>query len=214
MINKIVIGLVVIVLILCYGKFIAPRLEQRRRDKNKEDWILTKASELHGSQKYGDNPYIYHLRKVLEKERTYCSFFGDDPDLMKALEMAAVFHDTLEDVTGYTYNDLKRDAEKVFSDSFYSDMVAEIVFACTNDKGRNRSERAGEAYFEGIRTTGYAPFIKACDRLANIEFAKSQRSSLYEKYKKEMPEFLRRIENPDNPVPPELKEKLCSFLVD
>jgi (p)ppGpp synthase/HD superfamily hydrolase len=182
--------------------------------KHGDDWLLSRASDLHGNQRYGDNPYVYHLRKVLEKVKTYEKFYGEDPDLLRTLEMAAVFHDTLEDVPSYTYNDLKRDARKVFSDEFYVNMVAEIVYACTNDKGRTRAERAGEEYYKGIRETGYAPFIKACDRLANIEFAKSQGSSLYDKYIQEMPGFLKKIEEPGNLIPLELKEELCAYLVD
>ena len=48
--------------------------------------------------------------------------------------------------------------------------AAEIVYALTNDKGRSRSERAGEHYYAGIRETPYAPFVKLCDRLANMTY--------------------------------------------
>ena len=211
---KIIIGIIVIALIICYGiittresfKFYPPTID--------DDWLLDRASELHDDQKYGDNPYVYHLERVLRNVKTYESFYGDDPELMRALEMSAIFHDTLEDVTGYTYNDLKKDARVVFSDEFYVNMVAEIVYACTNNKGRTRAERAGEEYYEGIRKTGYAPFVKACDRLANIEFAKSQGSSMYKKYIQEMPEFLKKIEEPGNLIPPKLKAELCAYLED
>lgn len=186
-------------------------LESKSDDGN---WMILRAGYLHRNQKYGDLAYTYHLVKVLDKVKEYSDFFGDDPELMQALEMAAIFHDTLEDVTGYTYNDLKRDAAKVFDDPFYTNMVAEIVYACTNNKGRNRAERAGDEYYKGIRETGYAPFIKACDRLANIEFAKSQGSSLYDKYVQEMPSFIKKIEAADNPVPPKLIEALCLYLLD
>ncbi|MCI6249622.1 MAG: hypothetical protein MR641_00070, partial [Bacteroidales bacterium] len=47
-------------------------------------------------------------------------------------------------------------------------MAAEVVYALTNDKGRTRAERAGEHYYAGIRATPYAPFVKLCDRLANM----------------------------------------------
>ena len=213
---KIVLVILVVALIFCYGIFITPKLDKKRKPEiiTFEDYILSRAMELHGNQLYGTNPYSYHLRKVLANVKKYEAYYGDDPDLMRVLEMAGVFHDTLEDVTGYTYNNLRRDAEKVFDDGFYVNMVCEIVFACTNDKGRTRAERAGDAYYAGIRKTGYAPFIKACDRLANIEFAKSQKSSLYKKYKEEMPEFINKITEPGNLIPEELKMELCSYLVD
>ena len=47
-------------------------------------------------------------------------------------------------------------------------MAAEVVYALTNDKGRTRAERAGEHHYAGIRATPYAPFVKLCDRLANM----------------------------------------------
>ena len=47
-------------------------------------------------------------------------------------------------------------------------MATEVVYALTNDKGRTRAERAGEHYYAGIRATPYAPFVKLCDRLANM----------------------------------------------
>ncbi len=206
---NIIIGIAVIALIICYGIIITRKSLKSYPIDN--DWLLDRAAELHDNQKYGNNPYIYHLERVLQNVKTYESFYGDDPELMQALEMSAIFHDTLEDVTGYTYNDLKKDARVVFSDEFYVNMVAEIVYACTNNKGRTRAERAGEEYYEGIRKTGYAPFVKACDRLANIEFAESQQSSLYKKYIQEMPEFLKKIEEPGNLIPPELKAKLCAY---
>ena len=213
---KIIAGLIVILLI-CY--FVIRYVREKKRREEVEllktsDWMLLRATELHGNQKYGEGPYKYHLEKVLMNARKYMSFYGDDPELTQALEMAAIFHDTLEDVVGYTYNDLKRDVAKVFSDPFYVDLVAEIVYACTNDKGRNRAERAGDAYYKGIRETGYAPFIKACDRLANLEFSGQQRSSLHKKYIQELPEFLKKIEAADNPIPTGLKEELCSYLPD
>ena len=179
-----------------------------------EDRLLWMASDLHGDQKYDTHPYAYHLRAVLENVEKYSSFYGDDPELMAALRMAGIFHDTLEDVPSYTYNDLKEDARKVFLDEFYVNMVAEIVYACTTDKGRNRKERAGDKYYAGIRDTGYAPFIKACDRLANISYAVEHKSKMAKVYIQELPEFLKNITKEDNPIPPDLKDALCQFLQD
>ena len=50
-------------------------------------------------------------------------------------------------------------------------IAAEIVYALTNEKGRTRAERANERYYEGIRTTPYAPFVKMCDRVANMTYS-------------------------------------------
>ena len=49
--------------------------------------------------------------------------------------------------------------------------IAELVYAVSNEKGRNRKERANDKYYGGIRNTNYAVFVKLCDRMANIEFS-------------------------------------------
>ena len=134
-----------------------------------DEEILWMAGELHGNQRYDVHSYTYHLSEVLENVKKFSGFYGDDPELMAALKMAGVFHDTLEDIPSYTYNDLRKDIGKVISDEFYVNMVAEIVYACTTEKGRSRKERACDKYYSGIRDTGYAPFIKACDRVANMD---------------------------------------------
>jgi (p)ppGpp synthase/HD superfamily hydrolase len=179
------------------------------------DEIVREASYLHRYQSYDKSPYTKHLSRVAEIARKYWDFYGNEPKLHEALWMAAWFHDTLEDVPSYSYNDLLRYATKFFQgDTMYAEMVANIVYACTTEKGKTRAERAGDKYYQGIRETGYAPFIKACDRLANMEYAYSVHSSMEKVYKKEIPEFLKKIENPDNPIPPELKKELCQYLQD
>lgn len=179
------------------------------------DEIVREASYLHRYQSYDKSLYTKHLSRVAEIARKYWDFYGNEPKLHEALWMAAWFHDTLEDVPSYSYNDLLRYATKFFQgDTMYAEMVANIVYACTTEKGKTRAERAGDKYYQGIRETGYAPFIKACDRLANMEYACSVHSSMEKVYKKEIPEFLKKIENPDNPIPPELKKELCQYLQD
>ena len=70
-----------------------------------------------------------------------------------------------------------------------SHLATEIVYALTNEKGRNRHERANEKYYAGIRDTMYAPLVKACDRLANYNYAKETHSRMVSCYEKEM-EFI------------------------
>ncbi len=82
-------------------------------------------------------------------------------------------------------------------------LASEIVYALTNDKGRNRAERGGDRYYQGIRATPYAPFIKLCDRLANTSFSfniqPSSKPGMKDKYRAEMPHFMESIsvENDD-----------------
>lgn len=92
-------------------------------------------------------------------------------------------HDVIED-TRQTYNDVKNAT---------SLEVAEIVYALTNEKGKTRKERANEKYYNGIRNTPYATFVKLCDRIANIQYSMSQRSRMLEMYRKETPEFINTL---------------------
>lgn len=85
-------------------------------------------------------------------------------------------HDTLEDVSSITYNNLKTATNTI---------VAELAYACTNEKGKTRSERANAKYYEGIRNVKYARFVKLCDRIANLEYSLSVKSRMFEMYKKE-----------------------------
>jgi len=71
--------------------------------------------------------------------------------------------------------------------------VADIVYAVTNDKGKNRKERAGDKYYEGIRNTPGAVFVKLCDRIANVQYGKMTKSRMFEMYKKENSEFILQL---------------------
>ena len=83
-------------------------------------------------------------------------------------------------------------------------LAAEIVYALTNDKGRTRAERAGEKYYQGIRETPYAPFVKLADRLANItySFTHCNEANAYMKdvYRQELPHFLEAITSPADDI--------------
>jgi hypothetical protein len=102
-------------------------------------------------------------------------------------------------------------------------MATEIVYALTNDKGRTRAERAGENYYKGIRETPYAPFVKLCDRLANVTYSCSIDSGtsgnrMREVYKHEMPHFLPALKSDsDDPrlqIPFEVIAALAEILID
>ena len=90
------------------------------------------------------------------------------------------------------------------------DQVPEIVYALTNEKGRNRGERANDLYYQGIRQTKFASFIKMCDRLANIQYTMMFvfANRMLDVYRKEYPEFIRSIsEGAVTQVPDVMKEE-------
>ena len=105
---------------------------------------------------------------------------------------AAFYHDSIEDAR-LTYNDVMKIAEEQM-DKEQAFLATEIVYALTNEKGRNRAERANEKYYEGIRAVPYAPFVKLADRLANTSYAFSKGTAdslrMSKVYREELPGFL------------------------
>ncbi|MBQ8158315.1 MAG: hypothetical protein IJ081_04765 [Prevotella sp.] len=185
--------------------------------------ICESAHKLHASvnQTYGkDQPYAFHLDMVanLAKDFAYLNCVSEE-DVVPIM-FGAYYHDSIEDAR-LTYNDVMKVA-KTFMNDEQALLATEIVYALTNEKGRNRAERANDKYYEGIRTTPYAPFVKLCDRVANITYsclgADSENNRMKEIYKKEVPHFLASI-NPhsDDPrfkIPAEMVEVLAEQLID
>lgn len=144
-------------------------------------------------------PYEFHLRMVVQvykdfkhllpemlltrEESCYHNSFETIDETQSAIEYACWGHDLIED-TRVSYNDVK-------SKLGYN--VAEIVYAVTNEKGKTRSERANDKYYEGIRNTPGAVFVKLCDRIANVQYGKMTKSRMFEMYKKENEDFIKML---------------------
>ena len=195
-----------------YQNQYADKIEQMRKA----------AHELHQSvnQIYGDNlPYGYHLDMVVEGIREYGHLVCAVEDDVLPLFFAGFFHDSIEDAR-LTYNDVMRQARNVLTEE-QALMATEVVYALTNDKGRTRAERAGEKYYKGIRETPYAPFVKLCDRLANVAYSCSENEGENNRmkgiYKDEMGHFLQAINPHSNDqrflVPVEMIEALAEILI-
>ena len=71
--------------------------------------------------------------------------------------------------------------------------AADIIYAVTNEKGKSRKERANGKYYEGIRNTPGAVFVKLCDRIANVQYSKMTKSRMFEMYKKENDNFMTQL---------------------
>lgn len=161
--------------------------------------IRSMAHQIHESvnQFYdGDKPYGYHLDMVAKEVYAYGHLvLVGEADLLP-LFMGAWFHDSIEDAR-VSYNDVKKIALKFGLTEEQAFLASEIVYALTNEKGRNRKERAGKRYYEGIRNTPYAPFVKMCDRMANIRYScgcyNMGNLRMAKVYEDEMPYFTRAI---------------------
>ena len=181
------------------------------------------AHELHQSvnQTYGEGlPYGYHLDMVVSGIRDFGYLVCAGEDDVLPLFFGGYYHDSIEDAR-QSYNDVVRTARRWLTEE-QTLTAAEIVYALTNDKGRTRAERAGEKYYKGIRETPYAPFVKLCDRLANVTFSCASDDSsnvhMKEVYKLEMPHFLASINAHSDDrrllVPQEVVLKLAECLID
>lgn len=161
--------------------------------------IRRSAHQLHENvnQFYdGDKPYAYHLDKVAKEVYQYGHLVLTDEADVLPLFMGAWFHDSIEDAR-VSYNDVKKIGAKLGLTEEQALVAAEIVYALTNEKGRNRKERAGKRYYEGICATPYAPFVKMCDRMANIRYSCGNYNAgnmrMAKVYEDEMPYFERAI---------------------
>ena len=161
--------------------------------------IRSVAHQLHESvnQFYdGDKPYGYHLDMVAKEVYAYGHLVLVGEEDLLPLFMGAWFHDSIEDAR-VSYNDVKKIALKLGLTEEQAFMASEIVYALTNEKGRNRKERAGKRYYEGIRNTPYAPFVKMCDRMANIRYScgscNIRNLRMAKVYEDEMPYFTQAI---------------------
>lgn len=72
--------------------------------------------------------------------------------------------------------------------------VADVIYALTNEKGKNRSERANDKYYDGIKKYSGYIFVKLCDRIANVQYSKLTKSRMFEMYKTES--FIEKINPP------------------
>lgn len=177
--------------------------------------------ELHRSvgQTYGESlPYGFHLDMVVDSIRRYGHLVAIEEADVLPLVFGGYYHDSIEDAR-QSYNDVMKMACRWMSEE-QAVTAAEIVYALTNDKGRTRQERAGERYYKGIRETPFAPFVKLCDRLANVAHScvsKDARNLRMKGiYEKEMPHFLSSIDpksnDPRRLVPPEVVSSMMELL--
>lgn len=160
--------------------------------------IMQSAFDLHDgvNQIYGGiHPYGYHLQMVAENVMKYGHSVCVDPADVPLLIFGAYYHDSIEDAR-LTYHDVARAAQR-YMDESQAVCAAEIVYAVTNEKGRTRAERADERYYQGIRETPYAPFVKLADRLANAAYSMSSHDEgnlhMREVYRGELPHFLNSL---------------------
>lgn len=150
-------------------------------------------------------PYEFHLRMVVQvfqdfkhllpgklyvtSHEVYRGIWEEEDITNEIIELACWGHDLIEDCR-VSYNDCTQNLKV---GKYNDDHPADIIYAVTNEKGKNRKERANDKYYEGIRNTSGAVFVKLCDRIANVQYSKLTKSRMFEMYKKENEEFVREL---------------------
>ncbi|MFW6243092.1 MAG: HD domain-containing protein [bacterium] len=146
---------------------------------NKERALMV-AEKAHANQTYDIYPYIYHVRQVMQIAES----LGYDENII----VSCILHDVLED-TDLSYNDIKK---------AFGKEVAEIVYAVTDELGRNRTERKLKT-LPKIRSNWKATVVKICDRIANMTQSKMYNKNLFDMYIKEYDEFYNQLNCQEHP---------------
>jgi len=150
-------------------------------DQKALSWAINKHKET--NHLYDGKPYEVHLWQVVDVAKMFIHCIREeDIELVYAV---CWLHDTIEDCR-VTYNDVKQE---------FGIEIAEGVYALTNEKGRNRKERANGKYYEGIRNTNVAAFVKICDRIANVKYSFESGSSMLKKYFDENEWFMLQVDS-------------------
>ncbi len=134
-------------------------------------------SEVNHYYDYDGQPYSVHLEMVYSIGQRFIHLV---PKENRDNVLAACWaHDVIEDCR-QTYNDVR---------SATNESVADLVYALTNEKGKNRKERGGSAYYSGIIGTPFAAYVKICDRISNVQYSKNTGSRMFDMYKNENRDF-------------------------
>ena len=121
-------------------------------------------------------PYSFHLRMVEEQVRKFGNLL---PTGYILALMGAAGHDLIEDAR-VTYGDLR---------SMVSEDICEIIFLCTEMRGRYRADRKNDAFYEDLKTNKIAVFVKLCDIIANVKFGFLENSKQFQRAKEEYPKI-------------------------
>ena len=131
---------------------------------------------------YDGKPYSFHLDMVDEVIMKFKHLVPADKLII--YRAGGRCHDLIEDCR-QTYNDVRTSTNSE---------VADLAYALSNEKGKSRSERANDKYYEGIIAQEGATFIKLADRIANIRYSKTKKSHMIGTYRAESSSFYDKMQ--------------------
>lgn len=147
------------------------------------------AYEAHSNQKYGGRPYVLHLydTALVLAEFGFSPYTADEDEQhdLECVAIAAFLHDIIED-SDLSYEDIRKE---------FGDKIADIVWAVTDEPGKNRRERHAKTYPK-IRADWRATAVKLADRIANIRNCLNENPRLLGMYVREWPEFKQAVAGP------------------
>ena len=133
---------------------------------------------------YSGYDYDLHINSVVNVGRKYLHLIDEEARFDTLA--AAACHDLIEDCR-VNWNEL---AAKT------SPRPADIVYAVTDELGRNRTERAEKTHPK-IAALKEATFVKLDDRISNMKFSYfvNDDKGMFIKYKNEFPKFFKALYN-------------------
>jgi (p)ppGpp synthase/HD superfamily hydrolase len=133
------------------------------------------AAMRHALNNYDGKPYYVHFEDLEQVLRDHNE--DDEKSLIQAN-----CHDAIED-GGVSYNDIKKK---------FGLETAEVVYLCSDNKGRNRDARKNQAFYDEIKSSDFrlqATKIKVADRIANTRRSVKNGHGMGDKYKEEYNHF-------------------------
>ena len=139
--------------------------------------------------------FLYLITDLVDKFITRCGLKG---------------HDLIED-TRLTFNDIKEVLDKILvKNGLYSDnmtldeiaendyidipkQIAEVIYLCTDYKGRTRGERKPIEYYKELIENKIAVFVKISDIIGNTKYSFLKNTPMFAMYKKEWQSKVRNL---------------------
>lgn len=133
----------------------------------------------HLMKTWGGWSYQVHLDRV---DDALVDFgYGDNTVEGWSRRIASVFHDIIEDC-GWTYNDVKEFVLYATKNKKAAYHVADICYAVTDEKGKNRKQRKPEKLYDEMSAHADYIIIKLVDRIVNVGRSGSMKTAYKQEY--------------------------------
>lgn len=119
-------------------------------------------------------PYSMHLMFVEKQANKFLHLVPAEKHSL--VRMGCWGHDLIEDAR-VSYNDIIQET--------HDNELAEIIFLCTEMRGRDRAERKNEQFYDQLSKNRLATFVKLCDVIANIKYSILENSRMLKRYQEE-----------------------------